>query len=381
MKVLLVAPETKTRVKMPPLGLLYIAGYLRSKGVNVKVLDLNVNKGFENELRVYKPSVVGISCNNSNVKQALRLGGIAKEQGILTVAGGPEPSLTPGLFTSFDGIITGEAEKTFYDYVKKPRKGIIKSSLINDLDSLPFPAIDLVNLKAYKSLFNKNKPVSSIMTSRGCPFKCAHCSHGVNGTNWRPRSPENILNEIEWQLSLGVKEICFADDNLIHDNERINGLCDLIISKGLKFDWQCPNGILIDKVSKELLAKMKAAGCWSITLSPDSGNQSVLKRLRKNFSLSKVKKVVDWCGELGIFTPVYFIIGFPFETIGGIKRTFKFINQLKPDVVLLDKFKPLPGNKLSDRSISSRLKNLSLSMYSRVYLRNNKVINLSSFRK
>ena len=220
--------------------------------------------------------------------------------------------------------------------------------LIEDLDSLPFPALQDLNLKKYYFVFQKKSPLSNIITSRGCPYNCTFCFHGVHGFKWRYRSPKNVFEEMKWQVEdLGVNELCIWDDNFTLDLERTNKILQLIVKNKLKFVWQLTNGIRVDRVSRNLIVNMKKAGCWSIVIAPETGDPFTIKKIQKGFTLDRVRIVNDWCKELKIFTYVYFMLGFPFETMKHAMNTYNFIREIKPEMISVHKFYPFPNTPIS----------------------------------
>jgi radical SAM superfamily enzyme YgiQ (UPF0313 family) len=184
------------------------------------------------------------------------------------------------------------------------------------------------------------------MTSRGCPFQCIFCFHSL-GTQFRARSPKNVVDEIEWQINkFGVKEICIFDDNFALDAKRAEKIADLIIERGLKIKLQFTNGIRVDNITKELLFKLKKAGIWLVGVAPESGNQDSLIKMKKGVSLDKIKQVVKWCKELGIITHSYFMMGFPWETKQHLINTINFAEKLDTDITQFTRVMPFPGTEL-----------------------------------
>ena len=215
---------------LPPLGILYISSFLESKGIATDVVDYNVSEVDYSVIEKY--DLIGFSVNCGNVTNTLKMARIVKEKyGKDIIVGGPQVTSDPDLFLEkefIDGAVVGEGEYTLYEYIKN-RKGVkgiyVKDEKekiifggtrppIKDMDSLPFPAFDKIDLGKYKVTFKKKKATSTIATSRGCPFGCIFCFHSL-GSSFRARSAENVVKEIEWQIkNFGVEEICIQDDNI-----------------------------------------------------------------------------------------------------------------------------------------------------------------------
>ncbi len=210
---------------------------------------------------------------------------------------------------------------------------------IQDLDSLPFPARHLLPMKqifeAVKKMpvsGNLRKPSVRMLTSRGCPYGCIFCSnHIVMGRQWRARSAENVVAEIELIIATyGIRQIDFLDDNIAFNRKRLETICDLIIEKGLNIEWCTPNGVRADSLDEALLAKMRQAGCMSILIAPESGVQRVVDTIiKKKQDLRKVEEVVVTAKKLGIKVGCFFIIGVIGETKEDIKATIKYAYKLR----------------------------------------------------
>lgn len=370
-KILLVNPPTSSGMYasvMPPLGPLYIDSYLRSKGLAVDFVDLGVEVNWGKALQKYlvknKPEIIGMSSNISNLSTTKEVAKRAKayNKEAIVVVGGPLPSSSPELYLdeNIDFVVKGEGELTFYNFIKN--KSPVEGMFIKDdgkinftgegepmanLDDLPFPSLDKIAIRRYFVNFSQKMPVSSMITSRGCPFNCIFCNKSIFGSKWRARSARNVVDEIKWQVNiLGVKEICIMDDNFTLDKQRVHQICDLILSEGLKFKWQCQNGLRADSLDKELLLKMKKSGCWKIGIAPEVGDETILAKIDKKLDLEQIKEVNNWCRELGVCVHAFFMIGFPFETNENIEKTIDFSMKLDPVIADFAKVFPFPGTKL-----------------------------------
>ncbi len=232
-----------------------------------------------------------------------------------------------------------------------------------DLDSLPFPARDLLPLESFFAAIKKNpirgeirKPYARVITSRGCPHRCIFCSnHIMNGRTWRPRSPENVVAELEDAVRrFHVTQVDFDDENLTFDMARFERICDLIVEKKLKFEWFTPNGVRADGLNEKLLRKMRASGCHRILIAPESGSQRVVTDIiKKNLDLSKVENAVIAARKVGIKVGCFFIIGMIGETKNEIIKTINFalkLRQLGADRFYFSFATPLYGTELYEQA-------------------------------
>ena len=219
-------------------------------------------------------------------------------------------------------------------------------SLLQNLDNIPFPDYEAFKLEKYSYTVAKTLPV---ITSRGCPYGCNYCSVKLSmGRGFRARSPENVVRELEKWHNLGFNNFEFNDDCFSLDLERAKKICDLIIEKGLKITWQLYNGIRVDRISEELLQKMKKAGCVFISYGCESGNQQIINMIGKGIKLEQVKEAVRITNKVGIKNSVNFIIGHPGETYKTAVETLDFARVLPTNFVNMYNLVPYPGTALYD---------------------------------
>ncbi|MFX1492968.1 MAG: B12-binding domain-containing radical SAM protein [Promethearchaeota archaeon] len=407
-KVSLIYPDNRVKSidtnTFPPLGGLYITSFLKEKGIDVDFSDFTIIKKWKKKIHEIidsNPEVIGLSSTVSNFLNTNSLARYIKSinKDIKILVGGPYPTCVPEKYLSnkaIDAVCIGEGEHTFYKYLSEGNKAdglMIRKNgrffrtkprpRIENLDDLPFPDLTQVDLNKYHYYFKKGKPISAIITSRGCPFSCTFCFHEVHGHKWRARSPKNVIEEIKWQVNeIGVGEIGFWDDNLTMDQKRAEKICDLLIQEKLGIPLSTPSGIRADCINKKLLAKMKKAGFWVIILAPETGDPYVIKKIQKGFTLEQTEKVARWCKELDLFLVIYFIIGFPFETKENVQNTLNFLKKIKPDAFNISRFYPLPntpivneynlkideGYNYRNARISKELEKLLNSAYFHYYL-------------
>lgn len=372
MNVLLVFPHTSERNIRPPLGLGYVASYLRSNivGVKIRILDLTLFDDwvgmFEAVVWEFKPQVVGFSVPTvaySNARELVRL--LGKHRCVETVVfGGPHPSAcsrevvaeNPGVV-----VVRGEGERTFYEIVAggmgglgnilgvtfMGAEGVVETPVrpfIHDMDSVLSPARDLLNLHLYREKF-RGYIFTTMMTSRGCPFQCVYCCKATLGTRWVPMSAERIMAELkEIKEVYGYDAILFQDDLFTLSEARIHKLCDLLLEEKLGIKWICVTRV--DTVSPTLLEKMRKAGCISINFGVESGNPKILESIKKGITLEQAAYAFKWCRQLGIVTAANFMIGLPEDTAETIQDTIAFAKKLEPDYVQFTLTTPFPDTGL-----------------------------------
>ncbi len=370
MKVLLLQEKpTNTMLylnSLPPLGLLYIASFLESKGISCDVIDKNSYS--PKSIGLMKYDLIGFSVNSANIQNSITTARDIKKlnKNIIVIFGGSHPKLIAKKLIMndwLDAIISDEGEDLIYDYIKSNEKQKIKGiwikknnqpyytgyrSPINDLDSLPFPAIDKIKYRRYNMVIKKKSPVFAINTSRGCPHGCIFCHHSL-GYKYRFRSPENVVEEILILKSkYGIKELWVTDDSFTEDMKRAEKICDLIIEKKIDISISLGNGIRADRLNEALVKKMRKAGVWLATIAPEVGNEDSLLKIKKGFKLKDAANAVKLCKKYGIRTQSAFIIGFPWENEKSIEETIAFSKMLDTDFLCVNRLHPYPGTPIWD---------------------------------
>jgi anaerobic magnesium-protoporphyrin IX monomethyl ester cyclase len=212
---------------------------------------------------------------------------------------------------------------------------------IRSLDDLPLPRHDLLPLDKYRAPLVRG-PYAFVVTSRGCPGGCRFCiKHVSYGNEVRFRSPQNVLAEIEQLVSLGVRHIHMYADLFTLNRDHVMGICSEILSRGLKVRWTCNSRV--DFVDEEMLRTMARAGCWMISWGIESGDNGMLRRMRKGTTTDQVERALRWAKKNGIMNWGYFIIGLPGESEGSIRRTIDFAKRLPLDLALFHIAAPHPG--------------------------------------
>ncbi|MDY7037116.1 MAG: radical SAM protein [Thermodesulfobacteriota bacterium] len=410
-KVLLIQPPLTTHTDLssepkgihPPIGLAYIGAVLESD-YEVQIID-SVVEGYETEIQLdrnlirygltfkeiqnrieaFQPDVVGVSNSfSSGFREALQVSSLVKKLSpdIITVIGGPHPSALPEEVLShkeIDFAVLGEGEYSFKDLLRGIEKNdfseldgvafknngkvdvIAKTKFIINLDELPFPARHLLPMEKYFEIgeafiVTRKKPFTPLNTSRGCVARCTFCPvHATWGGRWRPRSADNVLDEIEHLVkTYGVKEIHFDDDNLVLNRKRAQKIFQGIIDRKLDIVWTVPTGLALWAVDHDLLGLMKKSGCYKLFVAVESGDEYILRKvIQKPLDLRKVKPLVKTMKSLDIEVESFFVAGMPGETVESLKRTFNFARELDIDATHYFFANPMPGTILWDMCVEN----------------------------
>ncbi|MEX2681593.1 MAG: radical SAM protein [Candidatus Sigynarchaeota archaeon] len=400
MNILLINPpsyfqrKALNTVTMPdiPLNLAYIAAVLEEEGHFVRILDLNVIKTKQelvDRISEKQWDLLGFTGTTSiilncyyTIRVFKRVVGSAK-----IVLGGWHASAIPVRTMEecpeIDFIVKGEGEITIKELIKAISSGedpskilgivyrdkqgkIIENKerpLIPNLDDLPFPALHLLPLDAYREIgfntiggyFKKDLYISAILTSRGCTGRCIFCAdHVINHYTCRFRSPANVVAEIKNAVQKhNIRIFFFMDPHFTFSPMHAKKICELIIKEKLHIKWACQ--ARVDSVSPELLKLMKQAGCTRIGYGIESGSPKVLKIMKKGASIIQMQDAIRWTKEAGIMAVIYLLYGMPGESIEDVKLTRQLLFQLQPDYVNQTIAIPYPGTELREQAIREGL--------------------------
>lgn len=376
MKILFVVPKIKSLfgdkglTVQPHIGIAYLAAFLKSQGIEVSVFDDGIEKSTDKVFTVidsFKPDIIGITIFSYSYGVAYELiKKIKTYSRIPLVLGGPHVGAVRKEALEDTGVnfaVKFEGEYTLIELLEELHKespdfnkieGLLWCSngkiaenpdrpFIKDLDSLPFPDYDIFGIERYTCFSQR---ALSLITSRGCPFGCNYCSVRLSmGQNFRSRSAQNVVEEIEYFYRHGWTNFDINDDCFTLDKRRAEEICDLIIEKNLKIRFQLYNGIRVDTVNPQLLKKMKQAGCFLISYGCEAGSQKVLDAIKKSITLEQVRDAVKWANEAGIPNSVNFIIGHTGETYKDAIETLNFAKSLPTDYVNFYNLLPYPGTE------------------------------------
>jgi anaerobic magnesium-protoporphyrin IX monomethyl ester cyclase len=382
--VLLIYPYFKPRrdrsvFRFPPLGISYIAASLRQAGHTVQLLDctfLQRQEALQIALKT-EVAVIGIYCMVSMSEDCVWFAQQLRDRCQLLVAGGPLPTCDPEPFLDyFDVVVRGEGEQTMPELIRAFESGNALNSVagtvlrskggmsdagedkftyalvrpfIRDLDCIPFPARDLLPNGNYIQ-YGKKKygyAITTVMSTRGCPYHCEFCSNVVFGGSYRERSPQNVVDEIEVALGLGYDRISFADDVFTMKRSRVTEICDEIQRRGLHFQWECLGRV--DALDYPTALSMKNAGCTRIFFGIESGDDQILKLMRKQITTGQARQAVEVAQRAGLQAGAFFILFYPGDTDTTVLNTLRFATSLPVDYLGLTMPYPLPGTALYER--------------------------------
>jgi radical SAM superfamily enzyme YgiQ (UPF0313 family) len=372
MRVLLVNPpynSSKYRfigLVAPPLGIAYIAAVLEKNGFDVSIIDAPAlemdHETLKNEISNHAPDIVAITSVTPTISSALKVAEISKEvcPDAVVVMGGYHPTFTYSQLLKLDCVdvvVRGEGEYTMLELVEaieagrdlKEVRGIACENftapprdIIEDLDTIPFPARHLLPMDHYKVL-NMKLPIGTLISGRGCPYTCSFCaSSAMHGHKLRMRSAGNVLDEMEHLVNDHSAEmLAFMDDTFTISKKRVHEICDGKIERGLDNYWGAT--ARVDTLNEEMLLKMKKAGCITLFLGVESGDQQSLNKMNKRTTVEKIKKAFELTRKHDIRTIASVALGMPGDTRKSIEQTIKFVRNLNPSYAIFSLATPYPG--------------------------------------
>ena len=357
------------------MGLLYLASTIKANSHHdVRIIDCQLRDLNEEEIRSeilqYAPDIVGITTVTFSLIDSIMVAEITKSctnllrKPIYVVAGGPHVTIFPeetAKLDNFDFALAGEAEFTFLDLINHLNDESVLQTIpglhyqkngitvkgppygyIEDLDSIPIPDRTLVDYTQYYNVLSGSGKMTTMMTSRGCPYRCIFCDR--LGKRFRPASADYVIMEIEKCLQLGIKHIFFHDDTLTVDKNRVLSICRIIKEKSLEFSFSLRSRV--NTIDEEMVRALKEAGCKRISFGVESGVQRILKRIKKGITLEQAEDAFRLTKKFQIKSLADFMIGHPDETVEDIRQTIKFAKKLKPDYVQFSVTTPYPATDL-----------------------------------
>lgn len=359
-------------LKYPLLSFASLAAVLRQAGAKVAILDLGTVGNYhklDKVLTEVRPKYIGFTGTTPLFPQVAEMSFKCREvlgNDVVIVLGGPHATALPEEClqnSAIDIVVFGEGERTIVDiwngkqlnnvpgiYYKDNGKIIktLQRSLIEKLDELPYLAVDLYKSELYLSAkaLSKATPNFQYESSRGCYGTCTFCNKNISGRTFRPKSPERVVNEIEYILTLGYKEIRFVDDQFNADIERAIKICELILKKNLKFPWSLASGIRVDTVNEEFFQIAKRSGCYQIGVGFEAGSQEALKSVAKGITIEQSLNCMRLIRKAKIEAIGFFIFGMPKDTIETMDETINFAVKLMPDYAKATILMPFPGTAL-----------------------------------
>lgn len=394
MKVALVFPPASNSIEgtcpdfvaanvahLPPLGIMYIASYLKKHiaDLDILVIDSIAEKLDYTQIaqRVvdFGADIVGISCWTFSLIDTLM---VAKEikrlsPSTMICLGGPHINLYAEETISMDCVdfvITGDGERPFAylieqlkaarDFASVPNlwyrnNGSIQNSSLThmemDLDGLPFPDRNQDSLWRYNTIMDKTKPITTLITSRGCPFDCSFCYNQKSG--YRCRSISNVIEEIEYCVSLGIRNFFIFDETFTVDKKRVLGLCNELKARKLDITWNIRSRV--DTIDEEAFDALRESGCKCISFGIESAHPDVLKRLNKNITILCAREVFKLAKKKKMRTIADFMIGCPEENIKRTYQTIRLAKELNPDYAQFSLFMLLPATRLYEEALKEKI--------------------------
>jgi len=368
------------RQQSPHIGMAYLLAVAKNDGLQVKYIDM-VAYGFSVEQLIQyindnPPALIGFTAFTIQIKAA---GFIAEEikkhfPHIPIGVGGAHATITPKKtleeFSAFDFVVRGEGELVLLKVFENLKQGSSLSNIkgvvtrdkkdlsydeIKDLDSLPFPAWEEFDLTKYSGADpHRTKLELLVSTSRGCPFSCIFCCRPF-GRHRRKRTITSIIKEIERNINdFGCEAICFTDETFIVDLEQSEELFHSMIKRGLdrKIEWSCE--ARVDIASPELYRLMKRAGCYYVFFGFESGDDTVLKNAKKGFTVSQVKRAVQWAKDAGLACAGSFILGLPGETEESANKSIELAKELDIYSTTFPIAVPFPGTEIREMAAEDK---------------------------
>lgn len=358
-----------------PLGIAYLASVLISRGIATDLLDAAAEGITQQDvlqrIRRGKYDLLGITSTSVSFHRAIEIAGMTKTalgESFPVILGGAHVSAVPREAMEekvFDVGVLGEAEETFCELAETlAAKGDLSRvrgicyregdwlrftqprPLIQDLDSIPFPARHLLKKDLYSSLPTdvRRMPKFSILANRGCPFQCIFCDSAVVGKRYRSPSPRYLVDEMEMlKKDFGAREIFFVGTTFTVSRERTEAFIDELERRRLDLLWTCSTRV--DVVDRPLLERMKKAGCWAIRFGVESGSQEVLDFIKKGITKEQVQDAVEACRDVGIHTKAFFMVGHLIDTPDTIRESIEFAKSLPLTDLTVQINTPLPNTE------------------------------------
>jgi radical SAM superfamily enzyme YgiQ (UPF0313 family) len=362
-----------------PLGLLYLSSHLRNKGFDVEIYDSTF--GSRNELfqllRCGPPAVVGVYANLMTRVNALEIIRSARESGWTVIVGGPEPANYPEQYldSGADVVIVGEGELALESFLRCSAHreawssigGLVyrtadgqlvtteSAPLIKDLDAQPWPDRDQIDMPRYLDTWRKfhGKGSVSLITARGCPYRCNWCSHSVYGMTHRRRSPNAVVNEVEWILERYNPDMLWLADDVftIHHGWLFEFAAEMR-RRRLSIPFECITRA--DRVNEKVARTLADLRCFRVWIGSESGSQRILNAMQRGVTVDQVRSAVHLCKSYGIETGMFLMWGYDGEEIEDIELTVEHAKACQPDVCFTTVSYPIKGTPYYER-VSSRL--------------------------
>jgi anaerobic magnesium-protoporphyrin IX monomethyl ester cyclase len=380
------AAEQRVMRPHPPLGILYLSSYLKSKGVSVGVFDgtFRLLADFDDTLDRERPPIVGIAVNLMTKRNALAMIAMAKRRGARVIIGGPDPPHHAAAYldAGADVVVVGEGEQTLEDLVRAFSKasagqsrnaelskinGIVFKSAdgvvvrtppraqLPDLDRQPYPDRDAIDLPAYLTAWRAHHGVGtvSLITARGCPYTCTWCSRSVFGETHRRRSVANVADEVEAIVDRYHPErLWYADDVFAIHRTWTVAYAKELQKRKIHLPFECISRA--ERIDDEVAAALASLGCFRVWIGSESGSQRILDAMKRKVSVDQVREAAARLRRHGIEVGMFIMLGFDGEEMSDLQATVDHLKKTAPDVFLTTVSYPIKGTPYYDR-VADRL--------------------------
>lgn len=375
--------EQKIQKPYVPLGILYLSSHLRAKGFEVDIYDSTFGSKQElfSILRDGPPAALGVYGNLMTRVNVLEIMRCARESGWKVIAGGPEPANYPEeyLKSGADIVVAGEGEiplEKLLEAKLDPAKwadipglffrntngsvvGTPPPPLIKDLDAQPWPDRERVNISRYLATWRQYHDTGSVsvITARGCPYRCNWCSHSVFGQTHRRRSPGGVVDEIEWIIERYNPDMVWVADDVftIHHDWLFKYAAEMKRRK-LSIPFECITRA--DRISERVVQTLAELHCFRVWIGSESGSQRILDAMQRGVTVEQVRHAVRLCKASGILTGMFLMWGYEGEDLEDIEATVDHVKQCQPDACFTTVSYPIKGTPYFDR-VASRLVKLA----------------------
>ncbi len=362
--------EKRIMKPYPPLGILYLSAYLKSRGVDVQVFDSTFQRmsDFRSYINLHKPDTVGIYTNLMTKLRVIEMIRFLKQSGSTVILGGPEPAYYAEEFLRIgaDVIVIGEGEQTLSHVIEAiSHKGVHRlhkvpgttfmdesgnvqrnepRELIKDLDTLPFPDRDAIPIQDYVATWKHHHGMGSLslITARGCPYTCTWCSHGVYGFTHRRRTPKNVVDEIEMIRERYRPDMLWiADDVFTINHKWLYQYADEMRRRNLALPFECISRA--DRLNDDILKTLSGLGCFRIWYGSESGSQRVLDEMTRGVTTVEIQQMTKSAQRHGIQVGLFVMLGYEAETMSDIEATIDHLKRTEADVFLTTVAYPIKG--------------------------------------
>ena len=359
-----------------PLGILYICSHLRAKGFDIEVFDSTFSSidTLLAKLKSAPPSVLGVYANLMTRKNVVRILAAAREAGWKTIVGGPEPGAYAQEYLSSgaDVVVLGEGEITMEELLPAIQDGSLDAmatvagisyldesgnlqttaprAQIPDLDAQPWPARDAIDLSKYMNTWREahGKGSVSVITARGCPYKCRWCSHQVYGQTHRRRSPKLVVDEVQFLLETYSPEMMWvADDVFTIHHGWLREYAAEMKRRGLHVPFECISRA--DRMNLEIVELLAELGCFRVWIGSESGSQRLLDSMQRGVTVPQVQSAIEMCRSNGIESGMFLMWGYEGEEIADIEATVEHVKRSQPDIFFTTVAYPIKGTPYYER--------------------------------